>query len=66
MSANVRQFYDELFRDTSDAVLPDWIWREWSHKDLDALPRIDGGTVKQAAFQIVPKTWLLLRCFQSG
>ena len=38
----VHKHFSDLFTDTTDEVIPEWIERRWPRETLDALPVIDG------------------------
>ena len=52
----VRRHFCELFTDTADEVLPEWIDQRWPREILEALPRIDAERVREITWTLRKRT----------
>ena len=43
----MHKHFNELFTDTTDEVLPEWLGKRWPREVLEALPMIDGERVRE-------------------
>ena len=52
----VQQHFSDLFTDTTEEVIPEWIERRWPKETLEALPLIDGERIREITWAFRKRT----------
>ena len=54
----VHKHFCSLFKDTTKAVIPEWIDRRWPRGTLEALPVVDGERVREITWAFRKRTFV--------